>query len=80
MNEVVQPVPVATERPAVSGVSVNEGVVLQTAAYSEAVEHEGPVSAPSYTDIVASQPRRVATLGTNFILKNETDLKIPAYY
>lgn len=27
------------------------------------------------------EPRRqVATLGTNFVLKNETDLKVPAYY
>lgn len=82
VNEVVQPVPVVrpAERPAVVGVSVGEGVVPQAAAYSEAVEHEGPVSAPSYTNIVASQPRRVATLGTNFLVKNETDLKFPAYY
>lgn len=81
VNEVVQPVPVVrpAERPAVVGVSVGEGVVPRAAAYSEAVEHEGPVSAPSYTNVV-SQPRCVATLGTNFILKNETDLKVPAYY
>ena len=37
---------------------------------------------PAARDVVSGTytPQRVATLGCSFILKNETDLKIPAYY
>lgn len=48
-------------------------------SYQEEVETEGR---PSARDMPTGTytPERVATLGTNFILKNETDLKVPAYY
>lgn len=55
--------------------------------YHEPVMHEagtgvrGGRAAAYSAEPSSPEPRRqVATLGTNFILKNETDLKIPAYY
>lgn len=50
-----------------------------TAAYSEQPEVGGRSSARN-VPMGTYTPQRVATIGTNFILKNETDLKIPAYY
>jgi len=40
----------------------------------------GPVRAAAHVSSVEEQPVRVASIGTNFLLKNETDLKVPAYY
>lgn len=48
-------------------------------SYREEVETGGR-SAARDVPTGTYRPSRVATLGTNFILKNETDLKIPAYY
>lgn len=49
------------------------------------VRHEAGTSvrggrAAAYSTSRPEPRRQVATLGTNFILKNETDLKVPAYY
>jgi hypothetical protein len=51
----------------------------RAAAYHEEPELGGLSSARDVA-VESYTPQRVATLGTNFILKNETDLKIPAYY
>jgi len=62
------------------GVRVDANEQVHAAAYSEARE-QGPEVAGDYDmEVSVPAPRLVATLGTNFILKNETDLKIPAYY
>jgi hypothetical protein len=62
------------------GVRVDSDEQVHTAAYSESRE-DGPRQAGDYDmEVSIPAPRVVATLGTNFILKNETDLKIPAYY
>jgi hypothetical protein len=44
-------------------------------------EADRPVRAAAYAEDVKPAPRRqVATLGHQFVLKNETELKVPAYY
>lgn len=64
--------------PTVDGVNISVSPAVPAAYHEQAAD--GGV--PSARDVPsgAYRPTHVATLGTNFILKNETDLKIPAYY
>jgi len=63
---------------AIDGVDVSVPAATPP-AYHEEVE-DGGVPSARCMPMGTYTPQRVATLGTNFILKNETDLKIPAYY
>jgi len=66
----------------IAGVSVGESEEVQAPVYHEDVDAGPGIHAPAYTaSFSAPVPRRqVATLGTEFILKNETDLKVPAHF
>jgi hypothetical protein len=77
-----EPVCVVEEEGVVSGVDVNGDAEVH-----EPVMHEAGTSyrggrAAAYAPVSSMpEPRRqVASLGTNFVIKNETDLKVPAYY
>jgi len=63
------------------GIDVVDGDEPQDPLYHLVAETDRPVRAAAYSDEVRPVPRRqVATLGHQFVLKNETDLKVPAYY
>lgn len=66
----------------IRGVSVDESEEVQEPVYHENVDAGPGIHAAAYTtSFSAPAPRRqVATLGTEFILKNETDLKVPAHF
>jgi len=66
----------------ITGVSVGESEDVQGPVYHESVDAGSGIHAAAYTtNFSTSAPRRqVATLGTEFILKNETDLKVPAHF
>jgi len=67
-----------TPEPTAAGVTVSLDPPTPP-SYREEVETGGR-SAARDVPTGTYRPSRVATLGTNFILKNETDLKVPAYY
>ena len=62
--------------------TVSDGEEVQEPVYHEDVDRGPGVHAAAYTTSFGTpEPRRrVVTLGTNFILKNETDLKVPAHF
>lgn len=66
----------------IAGVSVGEGEEVQEPVYHENVDAGPGIHAAAYTtSFSAPVPRRqVATLGTEFVLKSDVDLKTPAYF
>lgn len=79
---VEQVVAVITEDGEVSGVEVAGDAEVHEPVVHEAgvTGHGGRAAAYCPVPTMPEPRRQVATLGTNFILKNETDLKVPAYY
>lgn len=72
--DVVQPMP-EVEEPGPNDISPEDSAHLfGTTVASERARAAAHVSS------VVEKPVRVASIGTNFILKNETELKVPAYY
>lgn len=71
---------------AIKGIDVigDDSVVDDSDAVSEGgidtTDYYGSSAGNFVADSPVEERRSVATLGSNFIIKNETDLKIPAYY
>jgi hypothetical protein len=64
-----------------SGVDVAGDAEVHDPVVHEAGVRQGRRAAAYAPGESGFEPRRqVATLGTNFVVKNETDLKVPAYY
>jgi hypothetical protein len=82
--DLVDPIPAAPEdlqdgnSPVAEGININNGEEVHEPSYHEN-SHEGP---PSGSRVAAyiEPPRVVATLGHEFIIKNETELVVPRYY
>ena len=65
----------------VAGVDVGGDAEIHAAGdRAESTMYRGGMAAAFATESTVEVRRQVATLGTNFILKNETDLVVPAYY
>jgi hypothetical protein len=79
--EMVQPAAVI-ENGEATGIDVIAGDEPQDPLYHLVAEADKPVHAAAYAaaERIPAPRRHVATLGHNFVIKNETDLKVPAYY
>jgi len=64
----------------IAGIDVDSDEEVNPPVLHEQTVHEGGGRAAAFTSEPPEPRRLVATLGTNFIVKNETDLKVPAYY
>jgi len=75
------PAPVINDGDA-PGIDVIDGDEVQAPVYHEEVVEDRPVRAAAFTvgERIPTPRREVATLGHSFVLKNETDLQVPAYY
>lgn len=71
-----------TDGTPVKGVDVDGNQVVQMPICSAATTEKWGSSARSVaaSSSTTVEPQRVVTLGTDFIMKNETDLKIPSYF
>ena len=76
-----EPVRIINEDGVVSGVDVAGDVEVHDPVMHESgTSHRGRAAAYAAEPSRPEPRRQVATLGTNFVVKNETDLKVPAYY